>query len=159
MPLPFVYQEQKGGCFIACAAMLLRLPYREIFDKIHPGIPFDKWGGGINTRSVMDEARSTLESLNIQVTPGRARRFKSIQQHSKRHAVIIIRWRWQPWICHTILFDAEARKFIDPLSKLYNRWTLQELEDQLEGVLYVDKIPIQSAAMKDAVYHHYLTRK
>jgi hypothetical protein len=56
---------------------------------------------------------------------------------------MIIRWEFSPNLCHCILFDAEAKSFIDPSGAhiVESEYMLKRLQKQLDVAIIIEKIP------------------
>lgn len=139
MPLYRVYQENDAGCFIAGVASLLGKTYAEAFRLVHPSKSYwDSFSHGIEAMSMEEAALSTLQRLGVKAHVSRLRRFDSLRK-SKKHMILIIRWAVQPTRCHTVVYDAESRKILDPDP---DPAPIKELENQLDFAIAVDEIAI-----------------
>jgi hypothetical protein len=138
MPLQRVYQENDVGCFVAGLAILLGKTYAEAFKLVHPRKSYLDWCHGIEAVSMQEAALSTLQRLGVKAHVSRLRRFDSLRK-SKKNMILIIRWEVQPTRCHTVVYDAESRKILDP-----DPWPapVKELERQLDCVIVVDEIAV-----------------
>lgn len=138
MPLQRVFQENNHGCFIAGIAILLGKTYQEAFSLVHPEKSYQDWSHGIEAFSLQDAALSTLQRLGVKAHVSRLRRFDSLRK-SKKNMILIIRWDCMPTRCHTVVYDAESRRILDP--DPYPA-TTKELEEQLDFAIAVDEIAI-----------------
>lgn len=149
MPLQRVYQENDAGCFIAGVASLLGKTYAEAFSLIHPYKSYYEWSHGIEAISMQEAALSTLQRLGIKAHLSRLRRFDSLRK-SKKNMILIIRWNIMPTRCHTVVYDAESRKILDPDP---DPAPLKELEAQLDFAIAVDEIAIPIHRLPEGVQH------
>lgn len=83
-----------------------------------------------------------LQGIGIQSRTSRYRKFRTFKSRVNQHAIMIIRWRWSPTMCHCVLFDGEKRQFIDPSGGYSpSERVLRDLQSQLECAIIIDKIP------------------
>ena len=136
MSLRHVSQVHSSGCFTACVAMLLGKSYEEVHSLLHPtSDPQDYDCPGIRSEKVDEAASEKLQQLGIKVKRAKLRQLRSLLRHSRKHALLIIRWEWAPTLCHAIVFDVDRKRFLDPTGRTLKR---KIYERQLDSVLYVD---------------------
>jgi hypothetical protein len=143
MALRVVAQENYTGCFIAAVATLLGKTYRETYAILHPGKnPSLESNHGFLDMSMQHAAFEALKRVGIKAHLSKVKRFETYTRHSE-NALLIIRWKFEPHLCHTIVYDGEARKFIDPSfgMAVQNKWTIKNLESQLDFGIIIDQIP------------------
>jgi hypothetical protein len=124
--------------------MLLGKTYAEAFQLLHPGKdPITTYPHGFRDMSMERVAHKLLRGLGFKTHTGRYKKFRSYQQHSKKHTIMIIRWAFAPDMCHCIMYDAEAKRFIEPDGgyAVESKYTLKSLQRQLECSIVIDKIP------------------
>ncbi len=144
MALQPVAQKSYTGCFIACVAMLLGKSYDEAFELYYPGKdPNAMYSHGWSALSMEDTAHQLLRKLGFKTHTGKLKKFKSYRDRVQKNAIMIIRWAFQPTMCHCILFDAEAKAFIDPGGGyvVTSKYELKSLQNQLDCAIIIDKIP------------------
>jgi hypothetical protein len=144
MALQPVKQENYSGCFVAAIATLLGKTYRETFEILHPGQdPALQYDHGFLDVSVQNAAFTALQRAGIKGHLTNRKKFKTYAKRSQ-HALLIIRWKFQPYtLCHTIVYDGDEHKFIDPSwgRAVRDNYTLASLEEQLEFGIVIDEIP------------------
>lgn len=142
MALRAVAQKNGTGCFIAAIATLLGSTYEEAYRLCHPGKDPDiEWEHGFWDTSVLRAAFQSLERAGIK---GRLAPYKKFSSFSKRnkHALLIIRWRIEPNLCHAIVYDGDTHRFLDPSSgSEVPFWSMKSLEKQLDSAIFVEEIP------------------
>lgn len=144
MALQLVSQKSYTGCFIACVAMLLGKTYDEAFNLLHPGKdPIAISSHGWRANSMEEKAHELLRKLGFKTHTGKYRKFNSYRERMKKNAIMIVRWSFAPSMCHCILFDAEAKSFIDPSGGyiISSEYELRRLQRQLDTPIVIDKIP------------------
>lgn len=144
MPLKLVAQKNHTGCFIACVAMLLGKSYEEAFQLLHPGKnSTETYEHGFLDHSMQDVANKLLQQLGFHSRTSKYRKFRTFQNRVGKHAIMIIRWAFDPTRCHCILYDAEAKAFIDPSGAFYveSKYMLKRLQKQLECAIIIENIP------------------
>lgn len=143
MALQGVRQENCTGCFIAAIATLLGKTYSDVFSIFYPGrASWDVYDHGFQEISMELAAFKALSRVGIQAHRTHFKRFRTYAKRDQ-HALLIIRWASTPDLCHTIVFDGDAHKFIDPSfgKALLSRSSLKELEEQLEFGILIDRLP------------------
>jgi hypothetical protein len=144
MALHPVSQDNHTGCFIACVGMLLGKTYSEAFQLLHPGKdPITTYPHGFRDMSMENIAHKLLQGLGFQTHTGKYKQFATYRKRSNKHAIMIIRWEFDPTMCHCIMFDAEAKRFIEPDGGYIvdSKYTLKSLQRQLDCSIVIDKIP------------------
>lgn len=129
---------------MAAVAMLLGKDYEETFSLLHePGKDSKDSKHGWRTNIPGATAIKLLKRVGIKSHYTTLRKFNTLRRHyNGRHVLIIIRWSFSPNMCHTIVFDGDDVKFIDPsYADEPNRFTLRNLEAQLDSVIVIDKLP------------------
>lgn len=88
-------------------------------------------------------AHKLLRGLGFQTHTGRYKKFKSYQKYSRKHTIMIIRWDFDPSMCHCIMFDGEGKNFIEPDGGYIvdSKYKLKSLQRQLDCSIVIDKIP------------------
>lgn len=143
MALRAVRQQNSTGCFIAAVATILGKSYEEAYKLCHPGKdPLVEWEHGFRDTSMTRAAFQVLERVGIKGHISTYKRFSTYKKRDK-HALLIIRWSWAPDMCHTIVYDGEAHTFYDPShgGEVLGKWTLKDLEKQLDSAIFVDEVP------------------
>lgn len=142
MALQVIAQEHRTGCFVACIAMLLGKTYNETLRILHPGeSSYTLYEHGFLDMSVENAAFKALNIAGIKAHRSRFKKFRTYRKYDK-HALLIIRWKTDPAMCHTILYDGEAHRFIDPdFGTEPSRYHLKSFEDQLDTAIIVDQLP------------------
>ena len=144
MSLRLVAQKNHTGCFIACVAMLLGKNYNEAFRLLHPNKDVDlMYSHGFRDMSMESKAHQLLQKLGFKTRTSKYRKFKSFQTRGNKHAIMIIRWSFDPTMCHCILFDADAKAFIDPGGGyiVTSKYMLKRLQEQLECAIVIEQSP------------------
>lgn len=139
-----VSQQSHTGCFIACVAMLLGKTYEEAFSLLHPGKNMtEMYSHGWRDNSMENKAHELLRGLGFKTHTGKYRKFKSYRERMQKNAIMIIRWDFDPSMCHCILFDADAKNFIEPSGGyvITSDYTMKSLQRQLDTPIIIDKIP------------------
>lgn len=139
-----VSQEHHSGCFVASVAMLLGKSYLEAFSLLHPGKdPLMTYEHGFREASPQETAQRLLHSLGFKTHPSRYKQFSSFQKWMKKNAVMIIRWDFDPTMCHCVVFDGGERNFIEPDGGyvVTNSVRLKSLQRQLDCAIVIDKTP------------------
>ena len=148
MPIQHVRQVHSSGCFIACLAMLLNKTYDEAFTLVYPEMdPMKEYDApGLKSNHIDQAATEVMEKLGFKVKRSKYKKLKSLMRYARKHALLIIRWRWggdaastedNPWLCHAVVFDADSKKFLDPAS--YGREIkLSSYQKQLDSIFYVE---------------------
>lgn len=90
-----------------------------------------------------EQAHKLLRNLGFKTHTGKYRKFKSYRERVQKNAIMIVRWSFDPSMCHCILFDAEAKSFIDPSGGyvIVSERELRSLQRQLDTPIIVDEIP------------------
>ena len=138
-----VRQENGSGCFIAAIATLLGKSYSDIFGIFYPGrYMWEVYDHGFQEMSVEQAAFDALTCVGIQGHRIEAKRFKTYARKNQ-HALLVIRWRSIPELCHTVIFDHESKSFIDPTfgTTIKKKSKLQDLESQLDFGIIIDHLP------------------
>lgn len=93
--------------------------------------------------SMENTAHRLLRGLGFQTHTGKYKKFRTYLERSNKHSIMIIRWRFSPDMCHCIMFDAEAKHFIDPSGGyiVEGERELRRLQRQLECSIVIDQIP------------------
>lgn len=144
MALQPVTQKSYTGCFIACVAMLLGKTYDEAFSLMHPGKDQKVMSShGWSADSMEEKAHELLRKLGFKTHTGKYRKFKSYRERMHKHAILIVRWDYDNTMCHCILFDAEAKQFIDPSGGyvITSDAEIRKLQRQLDTPIVIDKRP------------------
>lgn len=143
MSLRFIHQENDTGCFVACVAMLMGKSYGEAFQLLHPGKDSAIETHGFLTSSIKETAHEQLQKLGFATHNSRWKKFRSFVGRGKKHALMIIRWRFDPTMCHCVVFDADSKDFKDPGMGviLPGSWHAKSLQRQLEHAIIIDHIP------------------
>lgn len=144
MALQPVAQVSYTGCFIACVAMVLKTDYRGAFGLLHPGKDMDlMYSHGFSDVDMEGVAHKLLRGLGFKTHTGKYRQFKSYKERVKKNTIMIIRWKYSPTMCHCVLFDHEAKRFIDPSGGYIvdSEYELRNLQRQLAYPIVIDKIP------------------
>jgi len=138
MSLIHQFQRHETGCFTACVSMMLNKSYYDVLDILKPKANY--MSHGFKTRSMSKTALRLLKKVGIKAHISNHKKFSSFQKHNK-HAIFIIRWKFEPEQCHTIVYDHETKRFLDPHfgDKLTSR-QLKSLERQLDTAIIVDMI-------------------
>jgi hypothetical protein len=149
MPLQRVSQQSDTGCFIACVAMLLGITYRQAFRLLHPDQdPETTYRHGFLEMSMEETAHRHLRGLGFRTRTSKYKKFRTFQNRVQKHAIMIIRWAFAPTLCHCVLFDAEAKQFVDPSGGYVpSDWTLRRLQEQLECAIVIEEVPQRSRYM------------
>jgi len=129
MPIRHVRQEHYDGCFVACVAMLLKVSYREAFEKVYPNRDFYA-GAGLHPHLAMRK----LEALGFQFSYAKTKRLSSL----KKDALLCIHWEGSD-TGHAVLFDSRAKKFLDPAYAKH--LPLSEYERQISFIICFDGKP------------------
>lgn len=145
MALRRVAQKNYTGCFVAAVAMLLGKDYEETFRLLHPGKdPTVEQTHGFINMSVTDAAFEALSRAGIKGHPAKFKRFKTYAKRDQ-HALLIIRWDFSPDLCHTIVYDGDDHKFLDPsYGEEVRGYSLKSLERQLDSAIWIDSIPTET---------------
>lgn len=143
MALRGVRQESGTGCFIAAIASLLGKTYNEVFSIFHPGK--DQWTTyehGFSNFSMETAALAALSRVGIKARVSKLKKFRSYAKKSK-HALLIVRWTFAPDLCHTIVYDGDVHKFIDPSygEIIRTDHKLKTLEEQLDFGIIIEQLP------------------
>jgi hypothetical protein len=127
-----VQQVHDTGCFVACVASLLGKNYWEAFNLIHPYRCMVDHAGlyGYDAKMV----QNNLHRVGIKVTPSKERRINYI----RRNALLIIRWKHEPNLLHSVLYLPKKKQFLDPA--FYVPLRQRTYERQLDSVMLVDSI-------------------
>lgn len=121
-----------NGCFIACAAMILGVPYDEAFRRTHPKRdPNDRRGGYVSPGRALK--RLTQWGLKPRVIE-----IDSIR-NLKKTALIWIRWSPHSALMHSYVYEHKTKKFWDPnfISPISD-WALAEADRLKETVILLD---------------------
>lgn len=143
MALRPVAQENHTGCFIAGVATLLGASYKEAFALLHPGKdPLVELTHGFRDISMLNAAFQALSRVGITGRPSKYKRFASFRRGNK-HAILIIRWEYDPTNCHTIVYDGDEHKFYDPShgGEVTSKYALKSYERQLDCAIIIKDIP------------------
>jgi hypothetical protein len=145
MALQRVAQKNYTGCFVAAVAMLLGKTYEDTFRLLHPGKdPAVETQHGFLDMSVTNAAFQCLDRVGIKGRPSKLKRFASYRKRNQ-HALLIIRWSFSPDLCHTIVYDGDEHKFIDPsYGEEVRKYALKNLEQQLDSAILIDSIPTEN---------------
>lgn len=144
MALQPVSQKSYTGCFIACVAMLLGKTYDEAFSLLHPGKNQAAMSShGWSADSMEQKAHELLRKLGFKTHTGKYRKFKSYRERMHKNAIMIVRWSFDPTMCHCILFDADGKRFIEPSGGyvVESEHQLKDLQRQLDTPIVIDSIP------------------
>lgn len=89
-----------------------------------------------------------LGGLGIRSRTSKYRKFRTFRERVNKNAIMIIRWRWSPTMCHCVLYDAEQRRFIDPSGGYSpSERVLKDLQEQLECAIIIEYIPSRFKTM------------
>lgn len=142
MALQGVQQENTTGCFIAAIASLLGKTYNDVFSIFYPGQ--DQWATynhGFSDLSMERAAFTALSRVGIKARLSKLKKFRSYAKKSN-HALLIIRWSFAPDLCHTIVYDGDTHKFIDPsYGGTIQTNRLKSLENQLDFGIIIQQLP------------------
>jgi ABC-type bacteriocin/lantibiotic exporter with double-glycine peptidase domain len=133
-----VHQKHDFGCFVACAAMLLDISYEDAFKKILPKHNYDSWSYSAWQESDLsiEKGLEVLSDLGIKVKRAKLRNVKSLK---KRTSLIFLRWKTDPDLMHTLVFDGKQGKILDPLPSHIKPITKGECNRNLEAIYYVSR--------------------
>lgn len=122
--------NRHNGCFVACAAMILGVPYMDAFKKTHPKRdPGDHRGGFVSTTRALK--RLTQWGLQPRVIE-----IDSIRK-LKQTALIWIRWSPRSRLMHSYVYEHKTGKFWDPnLSYALPNWAIEQA-DRLKELVVV----------------------
>ena len=142
MALQPVLQEHYDGCLTAGIAILLGKSYMETFSLLRGRFPIAEETHGFEGFSMKRVALQTLSRAGIKGRPVRFRTFNACRKHNKP-ALLIIRWQWEPQRCHTIIYDHETKKFLDPYygMEVVLEHRLRRLEEQVDCIISIENIP------------------
>ena len=155
MALQLVSQESHTGCFIACVAMLLGKTYKETFSLFYPGKNADvMYSHGFREMSMEGAAHRLLGGLGFKSRTSKYKKFRTYQNRITKHTIMIIRWKFDPTMCHCVLFDADTKSFIEPDGGyiITDRWTLKHLERQLECGIVIEETPVLNSGTPSDIY-------
>lgn len=124
--------NQHNGCFVACAAMILGVPYDQAFKLTHPKRnPNDHRGGFVSpTRALKKLEQWGLKPRVIQIDSIR---------NLKQTALIWIRWSPRSALMHSYVYEHKTKQFWDP--NVYNpisKWGIDEADKLKETVVLLD---------------------
>lgn len=95
-----------------------------------------------------DTIHRLLGGLGIRSRTSKYRKFRTFRQRVSKHAIMLIRWRWSPTMCHCVLYDGESRQFIDPSGGYTpSDRVLRDLQEQLECAIIIEDIPSRFKTM------------
>ena len=103
MALKRVKQDHTCGCFVAAVATLLGVSYRTAFVRL-----YGKWSEyfcGVPQGTQLDPL---LDKVGLKHRRVQVRRFERL----KKNSLVVI--EWHSGLCHTLVWDAEDNKVIDP---------------------------------------------
>lgn len=155
MALRGVRQENYSGCFLAAIATLMGKTYDQVFSIFYPGQDqFSVYDHGFKEMSVENAAFNALSKVGIKAHRSNLKRFSSYAKR-KQHALLIVRWSFQPSLCHTIVYDGEDHNFIDPSfgSIIRSQSKIQQLQDQLDVGIIIDQIPEEKNETQRSISH------
>jgi len=124
--------------------MLLGKSYSEAFKLLHPGKDeFITYPHGFSDVSMENVAHKHLRGLGFETHTGRYKKFQTYRNRSSKHAIMIVRWEFDPIMCHCIMFDGETKRFIEPDGGyiVESKYKLKSLQRQLDCSIVIDKIP------------------
>lgn len=149
MPLQPVSQQSHTGCFIACVAMLTGRTYEQAFSLLRPGEdPKASYSHGWQEMSMEGAIHRLLGGLGIRSRTSKYRKFRTFRERVNKNAIMLIRWRWDPTMCHCVLFDGEEKRFIDPGGGYTpTERMLKDLQSQLECAIIIEEIPSRFKTM------------
>ena len=149
MPLQPVTQQSHTGCFIACVAMLTGRTYEQAFSLLRPGQdPKTTYTHGWEEMSMEQTVHRLLGGLGFRSRTSKYRKFRTFKERVNKNAIMIIRWRWSPTLCHCVLFDAEKKQFIDPSGGYTpSERALKDLQEQLDCAIIIEDIPSRFKTM------------
>lgn len=155
MTLRVVRQENGSGCFIAAIASLLGKTYNDVFSMFYPGK--DQWSmydHGFKDHSMERTAMEALSRVDIKARISTLKKFRSYAKKSK-HALLIIRWKFAPDLCHTIVYDGDDHKFIDPTFgfRIESQAKLKRLEEQLDFGIIIEELPKEQNESQRSLGH------
>jgi hypothetical protein len=139
MSLIHQFQRHETGCFAACVSILTGQSYNEVLKLLKPKANY--LCHGFRSRSPSKTAMRLLKKAGIKAHTSKLKRFASFKRQGK-HALFIIRWKESPNQCHTMVYDHESNRFLDPYfgDELTAR-QLKNLERQLDTSIIVDTLP------------------
>lgn len=89
-----------------------------------------------------------LGGLGFRSRTSKYRKFRTFKERVNKNAIMIIRWRWSPTMCHCVLFDAEEKRFIDPSGGYTpSERALKDLQEQLDCAIIIEDIPSRFKTM------------
>jgi hypothetical protein len=138
--LQLVPQIHNTGCFIACIATLLEISYQEAFERIHkkPCPPPDAYFRQHLVGLTPEQSLEVMPSLGLKMEKSNLRNVRSLR---RRTSLILLRWQDEPTQMHGIVFDGEARKFLDP-DPMYPV-SLRRMQKNLEAIYHVRRLTKQ----------------
>ncbi|HEY5268151.1 MAG TPA: hypothetical protein VII94_03375 [Candidatus Saccharimonadales bacterium] len=143
-----VSQKNYDGCFIACAAMLMGTDYDTAFKRLHPGRNqnlLSSHGWEDTSGQVHVIALNLLAKLGADAKLAKWKRLKSFKRYGSKSAIVIIRWRHAPELCHCIFYSHKTKKFYDPsTASVIGPMKLMRLEKQMDCGIIVDKLSIKN---------------
>ena len=155
MALQPVSQESHTGCFIACVAMLLGKNYSETFSLFYPGKDSRYvYSHGFSEMSVEEAAHRLLGGLGFKTRTSKYRKFRTYQTRVSKHTIMIIRWKFDPTMCHCVMFDGDTKSFIEPEGGyiITDRRTLKRLESQLDCAIRIEEIPVLNPGIPSDIH-------
>jgi len=149
MALQSVAQVHENGCFVACVAMLIGKTYSETFAALYPDQDLNDSFKGLVAVDLNQALTEVLQRFGFTVKRSTYRKLQSLQKHSRKNAILVIRWHWggnsepvtedNPWMCHAVVFDAETKDFLDPsFGGRAGAYDLKSYQRQLDSILYVE---------------------
>lgn len=89
-----------------------------------------------------------LGGLGIRSRTSKYRKFRTFKQRVTKNAIMVIRWRFSPTMCHCVLYDAEEKRFIDPSGGYSpSERGLLDLQSQLDCAIIIEDIPSRFKTM------------
>lgn len=119
MPLRLVRQDNYMGCFVAAVATMIGASYADARKMIHPN---KGESHGIAPEKAIERLRRL--GFNPQVRYGR-RRVRDLRENT----LLLVTWSHSPELGHTVVWDAEERKVLDPCG--WSTMTHGDIERQL----------------------------
>ena len=139
MSFRHVQQDHESGCFVACVAMILKVPYWQAVRIIHPHINVNSCAYSLHNLCLpLEESIKRLTRLGVRLKPARTRKLGSLS----RDALLIIRWAMEPSRMHAVIYDHNKNRILDPAGRIYplsewKGWKIAWVEDQLDAVYYI----------------------
>lgn len=139
MALQHVYQADSNGCFVAAVAMILGKTYSETRRLVFPEYNVDTYlASGLTSLDITQAAMDKMKSLGIKVRLSKYKQLRSLLKFAKKHALVILRWKWDLERCHAVVFDADARVLLDPVDRQPRKDRTKYPGAHIESIMWVD---------------------